>query len=105
MFIFFSFVPKGKKIKTYVFIFPHLGKIFYSKIEDAGEVARKASVFGVGRFVGYMSENCIYFVGFSDDSRLFELFSLSDLNIDGFFECAIWVLIAAEKKTSGFFSF
>lgn len=87
-------------------IYHQLGRIFYSRDEDVGRIVSRIESYGLSRFVGYLDENCVFFMEMNDISRLFEMFSLCTLSSKGFVECMVDTLLSARKrKVEGFFSF
>lgn len=87
-------------------IYHQLGKIFYSKAKEVEEIVRRADVYGLNRFIGYLDENCVFFMNIKDIARMLDGFSLCNISNEGFLEYSVDTLIRAEKgSANGFFCF
>lgn len=86
-------------------IFHQLGRLFHSKAVDIPKAVERIGVYGRDRFLGYLMENCVFFMSMDDVSRLSEGLSLQDVGA-GSLEHLVWVVASSTKAgVRKFFSF
>lgn len=87
-----------------VSIYHQLGRIFHSKIARVEDAVRNVDVYGMERFIGYLYENCVFFMGLGDVCRVLDGFSLCSVD-EEFLWHAMGGVLRAEKRREGFFGF